>query len=452
MLACDRWGARPIYYTRTRGRVPFASEYKALLAIADVPARWNPEAVLYSVRTHNANPRLAFLAGVDVVPRGSWVTLGGTRRDGALLRHRRRSRAAPGGGARGRCAFRAVRRIAPADGAARRHRSRPERGARFGARACGYPPRGSRESRCTRSPWVMATRIARSSARAKRRATSRHSTTRSSSAQSTCPPCCPEAIWHMEDPVGGEEMIYAFIAAKEASQYVDTVFSGEKSDALFAGMPRHRLVELAASLPPFRGVLEEFYHYTQSRRMPRSIAARRLVDFLLPARPAVRDFRARQPRLATAASVAVRLGPAHFGKASPGHAGRFLDAGRDGAAACSARSPLELAVHRIPGWSAPAFQIEDALKIRGRQQKYILRRACEGLAPDSVLKRKKSLQRLRNDMRLTDVLDRLATDLLSPGAVAARGMFEPVEVARICNRRSEGFPIRGNRPSASGAC
>jgi hypothetical protein len=109
-------------------------------------------------------------------------------------------------------------------------------------------------------------------------------------------------------------------------------------------MPRHRLVKLRSSLPPFRGVLEEFYHYTQSRRMPRSIAARRLVDFYFrhdrPFEISVLGSRG----LPSATSVAVRRGPAHFGKASPGHAGRFLHA-RARRCSCTQRTVLR--------WNSP---------------------------------------------------------------------------------------------------
>jgi asparagine synthase (glutamine-hydrolysing) len=435
VLACDRWGARPIYYTRTRGRVAFASEYKALLAIADVPARWNPEAVLYAVRTHNANPQLAFLAGVDVVPRGSWVTLQQERVEtgryfdigvdlvrrpeaehadavrSALFAALRRQTAqldviglGLSGGLDSALVLAGIRHVAPA------------KVVHTFTVGHGDEDREIIGARETASHFQ----------------TQHHEIIVGAE---HLPAVLPEAIWHMEDPVGGEEMIYAFIAAREAAQHVDTVFSGEKSDALFAGMPRHRLLKLATSLPPFRGVLEEFYHYTQSRRLPGSFAGRRLVDFYFrhdrPFEISVLGSRGLPPPR-----------PLPFDADQPISAKLRQDM-LDGSSTLGATVQLH-AAHGL-GWNSPfmdpgmvstAFQIEDALKIRGSQQKYILRRACEGLAPDSVLKRKKSLQRLRNDMRLTDVLESLAADLLSPAAVAARGMFEPAEVARIRNRRS----------------
>jgi asparagine synthase (glutamine-hydrolysing) len=81
-----------------------------------------------------------------------------------------------------------------------------------------------------------------------------------------------------------------------------------------------------------------------------------------------------------------------------------------------------------------AFEVPDRLKVRGLKQKYILRAACRGMLPAGALARKKSLQRLRHDEMLSDVLEQLAADLLSPAALAARGFFTPEHVGRVLQR------------------
>jgi asparagine synthase (glutamine-hydrolysing) len=83
-----------------------------------------------------------------------------------------------------------------------------------------------------------------------------------------------------------------------------------------------------------------------------------------------------------------------------------------------------------------AFRIPDYLKIHGLRQKYKLRKACRGLVPENILKRKKSLQRLRHDRELSDVLESLAVKLLSPPDVEARGLFAPEEVDRLRRRHA----------------
>ena len=90
--------------------------------------------------------------------------------------------------------------------------------------------------------------------------------------------------------------------------------------------------------------------------------------------------------------------------------------------------------HTDPDFLATAFSIPDRLKIRGRTQKYILRKACAGLLPESILGFGKSFNRLKHDLHLSAVLDHLADDLLAPSAVAARGLFEPGYVAALRRR------------------
>lgn len=75
VMACDRWGARPLYYTRNRKRILFASECKAFLAVPEVPAACNREVILYALRTRHGDPNACFLAGIEVVPRGSWLVV-----------------------------------------------------------------------------------------------------------------------------------------------------------------------------------------------------------------------------------------------------------------------------------------------------------------------------------------------------------------------------------------
>ena len=53
-----------------------------------------------------------------------------------------------------------------------------------------------------------------------------------------------------------------------------------------------------------------------------------------------------------------------------------------------------------------AFTVPDALKIRGREQKHILREAAKGLLPAEILRRPKGLLRLARDRRFSDVARR----------------------------------------------
>ena len=58
------------------------------------------------------------------------------------------------------------------------------------------------------------------------------------------PGLLPWMVWHLEEPIGREDIAYLFVAAREAARYVDLVVTGFGFDGLFAGLPRHRLVDL----------------------------------------------------------------------------------------------------------------------------------------------------------------------------------------------------------------
>ena len=75
------------------------------------------------------------------------------------------------------------------------------------------------------------------------------------------PGLLPWMVWHLEEPIGREDIAYLFVAAREAARYVDVMVAGFGFDGLFAGLPRHRLVDLGVKIPLARGPLEEFFDY-----------------------------------------------------------------------------------------------------------------------------------------------------------------------------------------------
>ena len=100
--------------------------------------------------------------------------------------------------------------------------------------------------------------------------------------------------------------------------------------------------------------------------------------------------------------------------------------------------------HTDPVFLEAAFSIPDNLKIHGRTQKYILRKACAGLLPEAVLNFGKSFNRLKHDLELSAVLDRLADGLLSPSVINERGLFQPGYVAAL-RARPAGKPYSQER-------
>lgn len=255
------------------------------------------------------------------------------------------------------------------------------------------------------------------------------------------PAVFPEVVRHMEEAAGAEEMTYQFMTAREAARHVSIVFTGHLADMLFAGMPRHKLLKLAISLPPLRGGLEEFFHYTQQRNEPQSLMGKLLV----------RGYFRDDAGAAVAVIGSLGLPPPHplnFNAREPLSEQLrtdFLDP--------SSKLAATFQFHAAHGleWNSPfmdadvtrtAFQIPDSLKIHGLRQKHILRLASRGLVPEFILERKKGLQRLRADTRLAATLEQLADRYLASPDVKSRGIFRPADIERTRRRPVSGVYTR----------
>jgi asparagine synthase (glutamine-hydrolysing) len=256
------------------------------------------------------------------------------------------------------------------------------------------------------------------------------------------PQLLPEMVWHLEEPIGREDIAYLYVAAKRAARHVDVILAGFGFDGLFAGLPRHRLVDLANKVPLARRPLEQFYDFTFRSVEPTTAAGRALkyayfrgADYPAPrvlgARP-LRPFSGFPRATAQPLTVFLRrnllLNP-------------YQTAIEHLYSAVGVRMNAQ---HTNPAFIAAALSIPDRLKIRGMTQKYILRKACAGLLPPRSLAVGKSFNRLKHDLTLCDVLDAMADELLAPGAVAARGLFEPSYVAAL-RKRAPGEPYGRER-------
>ena len=75
LLARDRVGKKPLYYTRVGGRFVFASELQAILALGDVPRTPDRDAIdAYLSWGYVPPPRTAF-AGISKLPTAHWMTV-----------------------------------------------------------------------------------------------------------------------------------------------------------------------------------------------------------------------------------------------------------------------------------------------------------------------------------------------------------------------------------------
>lgn len=442
ILARDRIGYAPLYYTHDRGRFIFASEYKALLAIASVPARPNRDAIQVIQSTKWTKPDATCLEGIFPVPPGTFLSVGvGQMRTTRFWN----------------IPIRVVHEDEPRHAAALRAsfletlRQQVEPYQRVGISLSGgldsaimaagvRHVAGDREVHTfTAGYGADDSELVNASVVAHELGTRHHPMVLD---PDDLPALLPWMVWHLEEPIGREDIAYLFVTALEAARHVELVLTGFGFDGLFAGLPRHRLLDLGIRVPPLRRPLEEFYDFTVRSVEPRSLPGRmlRLAYFRR------RDFPA--PEVIGSAPLATFPGFPHGGDQPLSN---FL---HEGFLVLPYQSTVERlytaagvrmnAHHTDPAFLATAFSIPDRLKIHGRTQKYILRKACAGLLPDTILKAGKSFNRLKHDAHLSRVLDRLADQLLSASAVKERGLVNPSYVEAL-RRRSEGKPYSQER-------
>lgn len=443
LLARDRIGYGPLHFTVDRaGRFLFASEYKALLALDTVAARPNRDAIQVLQSSKWTKPGETCLAGIHPVAPGTMLEVDAGRltmrrywhipvavkhadeeRHAAELREvfldtlhwQTRPYARVGVSMSGGLDSAVV-------AAGTRHVIGDKPLHTFTA---GYGP-DDRE-------------IVNAAGVAETLGTQHHEVVLR---PQDLPALLPDMVWHLEEPIGREDIAYLYVAARQAARHVDVILAGFGFDGLFAGLPRHRLVDLANKVPLARGPLEEFYDFTFRSVEPTTTAGRALryayfrgSDY--PA-PRVRDARPLRPFTgfprATAQPLTVFL-----------RRNLLLNPYQVAIEHLYSAVGVRMnAQHTNPAFIAAALSIPDRLKIRGTTQKYILRKACAGLLPERTLAVGKSFNRMKHDLELCDVLDSMADELLAPAAVAARGLFEPSYIAGL-RKRSPGQPYGRER-------
>ena len=432
VLARDRVGYAPLYFALDGERLIFASEYKALLAISAIPARANRAALQAIHNTKWVLPGFTCLEGVHPVAPGTLMEVSEGRpvsRRFWDIPVRTADRDEAGHAARLRESFLETLRMQAEpyekigvslsgglDSAV----------VAAGARAVA----GSREVHTFSAGYGEDDReLVNAGIVARELRTVHHPVVLD---PDDLPGLLPWMVWHLEEPIGREDIAYLFVAAREASRYVDLIVTGFGFDGLFAGLPRHRLVDLGVKHPLFRRPLEEFFDYTYRSVEPRTLAGRALKKAYFRGR----EFPA--PQLLDTPPLAPFAG---FPRGGDQPLTNFLRRGfltlpyQHAVERLYAGAGIRMnAQHTNPDFLTAAFSIPDNLKIHGRSQKYILRRACEGLLSPSILATGKSFNRLKHDTRMSELLDSLADDLLSPGALAARGFFDPRYVAQLRRR------------------
>lgn len=238
---------------------------------------------------------------------------------------------------------------------------------------------------------------------------------------------------HLEDPFSRSEAFQLFEVGRAArAAGCDVVFSAQGADGLFAGMPKYKLLRLMEKHAVVRKGLQQFWTYTQLG-LPPSTLVGRLGVFA--------KFRGKVPPVPRIAGTSYTPPGPTFAEPGPQFINRSMARGFQ-AGVCQDIQKFErgFAAHNVE-YRSPfydldfvraAYTIDDALKIREGQEKWILRQALSGLVPDEFRDIPKFPQRIAADLDLADALDRLLEDPDVRPRLDV--LFEPATLARL--RRS----------------
>lgn len=436
VLAVDQVGYKSLFYTRLPGRLAFASEYKSLLALTDLPLEPDSDAIQHYLTTKQPLGGRSFFAHVKSLPGGRRLHW----RDGRATIHAywtpsvSVAQRTPRGHA-------AVVRNALLDTVRRQLHSEDHVGVTLGAgldaaivigalrRVAPHVRISTFTIGASADDWEIVG--ARETAAA---FGTEHHEYRFDPA--VIPADLPRLVWLTEDCGGREEAMLQMHVIRHATVQTRTLFGGHGADVLFGGMPRHRLVGLADRLPFLCGPLQELFQLSQAGVRPTTHSGRALAFAIyggaLPLRPlqvsgaGVPQTAVWHPNLNRFIQVTIQrmnslnyLEPQHELSGATFHS-PFLD----------------------PDLIETSLTVPGGLKSGLWQQKGVLRKAATDLLPGMIRRRRKAIQRLPIPGAFGGVLAEMAGQWLSGSAIEQHGLLTRVQLQELWRERHRAHRIR----------
>jgi asparagine synthase (glutamine-hydrolysing) len=276
-------------------------------------------------------------------------------------------------------------------------------------------------------------------------------------------------IVHLDEPFADVSLFPTFLVSQLAREHVTVALSGDGGDELFGGYDAYQAQELAArfawmgdtllpaaaavaaALPPTdkkKGLVNKFKRFTLgATQAPDDLGHYRWMVYL-GARQKKRLYAADLQRTLTGADVyrPVRDALKRFGHDDLLNRQLYADLSlylADDILVKVDRMSMATSLEtRAPFLDADvmelAFSMPGHLKIRNGERKWILKRAMRGVLPAGILTRRKEGFSIPMKNWLRRELLPLMRSLLAPERVAARGLFEPGEVARLIDAHVAG--------------
>ncbi len=256
--------------------------------------------------------------------------------------------------------------------------------------------------------------------------------------------------WHRDAPLSEPADVAVFRLAQLARRNVKVVLSGEGSDELFGGYPKHRfagitrwagpvpapaLRRLEASLPARRERLS-----VAMRALSETSPAERLRGWFAPFTSAERDALLSRPPARSA------LGPYLEGRGDALHrmlyadvhswlADNLLERGDRMSMAASLELRPPFLDHRLVEL---AFALPSRMKVRGRTTKWIVKEVAREYLPAEIVDRPKVGFKVPLDEWFRGGLQEMAFDLLTGPSSFVGSTFDSAAVTKMLNAHSSG--------------
>ncbi len=272
-----------------------------------------------------------------------------------------------------------------------------------------------------------------------------------------CLDVLPQLAWHLDEPLADPAAIPTLLLSHLARKRVTVVLTGEGADELFGGYERyllHAWLERARSMLGARMLAWVMSSFGRARGSSRSSRVRRaLHHFASGTRESYAEFVAPLGN----ALLAKVTGPAlRDSSPNPNVVVRYLEEAADSsrlgamqyadlrtwlpddllvkvdrtsmAASLEARCPY--LDHRLVELAA---LLPDGWKVKGLTAKWILRRVARGLLSPQVLERRKHIFEVPIARWFRRELVPVAEELLAPTELARHGVFEPAVAGGLLN-------------------
>lgn len=276
-----------------------------------------------------------------------------------------------------------------------------------------------------------------------------------------------KVVWHLDQPIADQAALPTYMVSELASRHVKMVLTGEGGDELFAGYARYageRFSPVFRLMPHHarRWIVWLSQLAPRARRMKLALYALSHADettrlanwFPLFNADMKHDLLTDDVKMALGDITADAVFATHLARTDAEHGlnrmlyvdtklwlvDDLLARGDKMTMAASIEGRVPLLDHRIVEFAA---SLPPSLKLKGLMRKYLLKQVASKLLPESIIKRKKQGFPMPVSVWFRNEALPFVRDVLAPATVRRRGLFNPSYIEGIIDDHVSGMADHG---------